>query len=63
VSVTPRPVRISSEVAHLAAERRLGDVEQQRGLAEAAGLGDMHESFYLLEIHGRPSVTMPFCYS
>ncbi|MNV95068.1 hypothetical protein D3C71_1899210 [compost metagenome] len=37
--------------AHLAAQGRLGDIEQQRGLAETAGFGHMHKSFYLLEIH------------
>ncbi|MNW19474.1 hypothetical protein D3C71_2194770 [compost metagenome] len=36
---------------HLAAQRRLRYIEQERGLAEAAGLGYLDKSFYLLKIH------------
>jgi hypothetical protein len=39
--------------AHLAAERRLGHVQRQRGTAEAAQLGHRHEVFELTQIHGQ----------
>ena len=46
--------QLGLEAAHLAAERRLRDVEHHRRLAEAPQLGHVHEVFELFEVHGRP---------
>jgi hypothetical protein len=40
--------------AHLAAQRRLGNVQCNRGPGEAAQLGHAHKVFELLEIHAPP---------
>ncbi len=44
--------QLGLQAAHLAAERRLRDVEHHRRLAEAAQFGHLHEVFELLEVHG-----------
>ena len=44
---------------HLAAQRRLGDVQHLCGPAEAAELGDLDEVFELLEVHEHPSTCRP----
>ena len=40
---------------HLAAQGRLGRLQQHGRLAEAAGLGHMHKGLYLLQIHALSS--------
>jgi hypothetical protein len=42
------------ELAHLPAQRRLGDIEQGGGAREAAQFGDMQKIRELLDVHGYP---------
>jgi hypothetical protein len=56
IAIQQRLLEFDLELAHLMAQRGLGDVEQRRGLGEAAQIGDVHE---VLKVTARPVVKSP----